>query len=81
MSSIPFYPFLPFDIYKPEHEEDITIEHKEETLIGNSSIQMDAFLPSIFLAASPSPTSYSIFIKPCSNVEFSLLLPNHHHLL
>ena len=69
MSTILFNPFLPFDIYKPEHEEDITIEHKEETLIRNSYIQMDAFLPSVFLATSPSPISHSIFIKPCSNAD------------
>ena len=34
MSTIPFHPFLQFDICNPEHEEDRTIEHKEETL-GN----------------------------------------------
>ena len=68
MSTIPFHPFLPFNIYNPNHEEDRIIEHKEETL-GNSSIQMDEFLPSVFLATSPSPTSHSIFIKPCSTVE------------
>ena len=64
-NTIPFYHLLPFDIYKPEQEEIRTIEHNKEETLGNLSIPMDEFLPSVFFAPSPS----SIFITPCSTVE------------